>query len=430
MKKVWTIYTTILLLFCVIAFQVGKSRAAHQVHPYHVESAFEPGAEAFIPPAREDTAHLEDLRVTGFATISFPEAADIIQSSSHEQRERWAAEIAALPEGPQKRLAAIGFYATWIQFDPQEVCASLAAFNDMLLRDIIVDSVCRAAPAAAMPPLAELVLKFTSMEQSRALPSVINEWAEADPLAACKFITQHPDSLDGNEVGKVIAEWTEVDPNAARSWLEGNEHFFMDDKVVTAFTGKWLEVDSASAIDYVRGHAELKAFADPLRSVTAILYQRGINQALQFLESLPLEARSNTFDDLLGLANLDPEALARITSWTENVFPRESNYQLGTALASWALRDEESALQWIAGHSASERGQLTLALIKGGAALTPRTASLALALPNQATREQAVRVLLQSLSEDIAQARQTIIELHLSQKETSALLHMTEPPPQ
>lgn len=424
MKKVWGIYGTTLFLLCLFAYRTGRSGAAKELLTQPNQPVTSTRAQTVPEELESGSASFPNLRVTGFATINFAEAADIMQRVFSEQKESWAREIAALPEGPQKRLAAIGFYATWIQFDAPAACASIASFGDMLLRDVIVGSVSAAAPAGAIPELAESLLQFTSIERRRALPGVLREWAISDPAAAARFITQHPDKIEGDEVERFIADWTELDPTMAQAWLEQNENLVSNEKVVSAFVQKWLELDSAPAIEYVRAHAGSDAFAGALRAVVALSYRGGIEQALQFVESLPEESRSTAFQNLLGAAEEDSASLSRIVDWASRVSLRYRDEQVRSALSMWASTDEESALQWVSHHPPAEREQWTREFCSSGVSLTPGTASLVLSLTKQSDREEAMRNLLQPFAGETEEARHVIVELHLSHKQTSALLRL------
>jgi hypothetical protein len=295
----------------------------------------------------------------------------------------------------------------------------------MLLREFIIGAVSGAAPAGAMPHVAELTLQLTEMERKVAMPGVLREWAVTDPAAAARFITQHPNSIDSEKIGDVIADWAEVDANAARTWLETNERFFADTAIVTAFIKKWLEVDSAAATEYVRAHAGDEAFGDAMSSVMPIVLRDGINGALRFLDSVPAKAQSFVLTELLNAAGEDQAALARLVDWTATLPEEERDIQTAHALTMWAVRDEERALEWIANRPSSERNRVALLFLVEGAPLTQRTASLALSLPSQSDRAEAVHALLESFS-DSEEARRAVTELNLPRKETSALLQIAE----
>lgn len=367
----------------------------------------------------------ENVRVAGFGAVGFPELYDMLQRTSVEQKQRWADDLARMRAGPEKRLAAIAFYAAWVQFDAPAACASLLSFPDLLMRELIVGSVSSAAPAEAMPQLAGLVLQFSALERQHLLPGVLREWAVTDPAAAAEFVTQHSDSIETDGVVNLIGDWTELDPDAVRAWLERSEKFFANEMVVSAFIAKWLERNSAAATEYVRTHAGADGFSGALRSIVSLAYQQGVGRALQFIASLPANGKSFAFDQLLSMASEDPAALAEFADWTARLPKGESEIDSAAVLATWALRDEEGALQWIARRPSAERSHLTLMFLTEGARLTPRTAALALSLQSQNEREQAVRSLVAPYSED-DDMRRAIAELHLSRKQTSALFRILE----
>ena len=96
---------------------------------------------------------------------------------------------------------------------------------------------------------------------------------------------------------------------------------------------------------------------------------------------------------------------------------------LGSALRSWTAQDEESAMRWLNQRPAAERAHLVEELFMNGSVqLTPRLASLALSLPDEVVRTEAVRALLAPWNENPEELRRAVTALHLSPRQTNDLL--------
>lgn len=423
-KTGWLLYGGSLVAVCVGTFCLGRSSKAQVPTAHSEKTSIPPSASLVDAPATGlPSSSMANIRVAGFGSVGFAELSDLIQAVSTEQKDRWAKEIAAMPEGPQKRLAAIALYATWIQFDAQAACASLASLPSLLLRGTIIDSVAGAAPASASRILAETVVQLTVIERRALLPGILRDWMATDPAAVAQFVDRNPKAVGNDEVGALMSEWAEVDIAAARDWLEKGPTFISDREVVSAFVGKWVQQDRAAASEYVRIHADSSAFFEAAAAVAPALYNDAADIARVFVDSLPRNTQRYAVEAILGNGQSDPSRTAETIQWASR-FPAEVwTGLLGSALASWNAQDEEGVTQWIRQQPSVERERFATELCTaGGLEITPRLASLALSISDEESRSRALENLLASWRGDAEGLRSAVAALHLSPRETSSLL--------
>ena len=121
---------------------------------------------------------------------------------------------------------------------------------------------------------------------------------------------------DGEEIGKLFAELGPAPiPQATRAWLEQNRALLTKRGVVDAFFEKWFEIDPTAAVEYMRAHSDDPGFASARAAVILRTFRRGTEEALNFVASLPDDARPGAARDLVTTAGEDSAALGRIAAW-------------------------------------------------------------------------------------------------------------------
>ena len=99
-----------------LAFQLGRHRGTEKAKL---------SRQVSMPPAPAGPQMNDQLRqpltvpfnIQSIAELSFVDACRAIRFASPAQREVWANEIAAMPEGPRRYAALACFYRTLVQFD-------------------------------------------------------------------------------------------------------------------------------------------------------------------------------------------------------------------------------------------------------------------------------------------------------------------------
>jgi hypothetical protein len=421
-KRAWVVYAGSLFAICTGTFSLGRWSRAELRSAQREETVNQSPTLVATHATGSLSSPVTNIRVAGFGAVGFAELSDLLQTVPTEQKNRWAGEIAAMPDGPQKRLAAIALFATWIQFDAAAACAALASLPDTLLRAVTIDSVAGAAPTTGLPILAETVAQLTVIERRSLLPAILRDWSTVDPAAVAQFVSRNPKTVTYREVGALISEWAEVDVAAAREWLEKDPTFSEHPEVVAALVKKWVQTDSAGATEYVRAHAASSAFSPAVAAIAPALYRAAADGARAFVDSLPLDAKQDAIGAILEFDREDPSRIAETIQWVAR-FPADvwTGY-VGSVLASWTTQDEEVATRWLSRRPAAERERLVVELCAGGAELTPRVAALALSISDEGSRTRAVQNLLAPWSSDAAGLRRAVAALHLPRRETSYLL--------
>ena len=414
----------------VIAFAVGyRAPGSLPALPTKVEQAPD--------VARVSTDHVpvvgtasalprDNLQVEGFAKIGFAEMEGLLTTTSPEQREQWAWELGALPNTPLKPIALVAFYTTWLALEPEAALRSLRNFPDLLYRVRVFDAIGPAAPPALLPQLIDLVSEFSEAERRVLLPDFLATLAETDPAATARFIDSHPKFVSGSDAAALMSAWAGDDIDAAKRWLEASP-FFADPAVLRSLVNSWFAKDPAAAQDYVVLHRNKEGIEEAVNSVASHLFSTSPEQARQFIRMFDDQHASSILLSLV--SSVDDDQVANLATWASALPSSVAERGLGSALARWSSLDPRQALAWLRAKPVAERESLVVQMIDSQfAPASPEIVSLAYKIRDAQKRDEALSILVRSLTAETGDATEQIRALGLPASQTNHLLELRPVP--
>lgn len=329
---------------CGRAFETGRKEEPSSVR----SSVMQLPLEAAPPSYRQ-------LAVSEIWELPFAQFYEALRSAPREAREKWANQLAMIPDGPRRQAAVAGFYKLLVQFDAVAAAKSAIAISDHSLQELALDSVTGAAPGSCLPELAKCLLQVPPdpSDYRKWLTDVLSEWAAIDPEAAAKFCDAHPAEVENIGYNALIKNWAALDPEAADKWIDAH-HLGAD--IADAFVAGWYLKNREAAVAYVLQHAqELAPFATDAQ-VFASLYRDSKQDAKKFIEQLPNEeARRHAFRGLefvvqfgtaeeTGEADSTPRAVA---DWMVQFPPEYWRGHMAHVLDHWSEGWPQKIFSWV-----------------------------------------------------------------------------------
>jgi hypothetical protein len=304
----------------------------------------------------------QQLAAADIFALPFADFYEALRAAPGEAREKWAADLAAMPESPRRRAAISGFYKLLVQFDPEAAAKAVGAIKDEKSLRLALGAAVDAAPGFALPLMAELTFSLQDRTTGKRdyVTDVLLQWAQIDPGAAIRFIENHKEMPEDARRGTraytetlVISSWAALDPKAALEWIERNEETVgYEDR--EALVEGWYENDRVAAVAYTLAHVEDREMSSAIGAIVRNLYYDSKQEAAKFIEGLPENKRPDAFkeafrhiilrdEESTGEAALTPEAVA---SWMIEFPPAYWQGALGRLFGN----DEKSSadlLSWI-----------------------------------------------------------------------------------
>jgi hypothetical protein len=416
----------------VIAFAVGyrapislpalRAKAAQAPDVAHVSTDHVPvaGTASALPR--------DNLLVEGFAKIGFGELAELLTTTSPQQREQWARELGALPNKPLKPIAMVAFYATWLDLEPEEALRSLRNFPDLLFRAEIFNALGPAVPTRLLPQLMEVISEFSEAERRVLLPGFLAALSQTDPAATARFIDSHPKLVAGSDAAALMSAWARDDVDAARKWLEASP-FFAESTALRSLVDSWFAKDPAAAQEYLVRHRDNDGIEEAANSVASHLFSTSPEQARQFIRAFDDQRASRILMNLV--PSVDDDQIANLATWASTFPSSVAEGGLGYALARWSSLDPRQALAWLRAKPTAERESLLVQMIDSQLApASPEIVSLAYKIRDAQKRDEALSILVRSLTieTETGDATEQIRGLGLSVSQTNHLLELRPTP--
>jgi hypothetical protein len=356
-RSQWLVLTA-LLSVALIAFFTGRNveeRAmAAKARANASVLAPSPATSTPAPPSHRQ------LEVTEIVALPFAQFYEALRDAPGEAREKWAGELAAMPEGPRRRAAVSGFYKLLVQFDPAGAVKAVGAIDDVKLQTLALGAAVDAASGFALPLMAQLCFNLQDRITGKRdhLSDVVLEWAVIDAPAVARFIDNHAfeDLSRGGRyltTDQVISVWAALDPKAAKEWVDRRENWDSSE-VREFFIQGWYENDRAAAVSYTLAHVEEDEMSSAIGAIVRNLYSDSKEEATKFIESLPENKRPDAFKEAFrrlilldeedtGDAAFTPRAIA---SWMVEFPPAYWKGALGGLFISDA-KGAANMLSWI-----------------------------------------------------------------------------------
>jgi len=368
----------------------------------------------------------DNLQVEGFAKIGFAEMEELMTTASPQQREQWAHEAGALPDSPLKPVALIALYTTWLDLEPEEALRSLRKFPDLVYRFPVFDSLCSAVPTTLLPQLIDVISELSDVERRLLLPSYLTTLAQTDPAATAQFIDSHPTLVSGSDAAALMSNWARDDIDTARKWLEGSR-FFTEPVVLRLLVDSWFAKDPAAARNYVVLHRDNEGIDEAANFIAIHLFNTSREQTREFIGAFDDQHATRILVNLV--SSVDDDQVANLAMWASTLPSSVAEYGLGSALARWSSVDPGQALAWLRAKPVTERESLVVQMIRSDLApASPEIVALAYKIRDPQKRDEALSILVRSLSSETGDATERIRALGLSVSQTNHLLELRPPP--
>jgi hypothetical protein len=344
--------------------------------------------------------------------VPFVELFDLLRSAPPRTREGWIKQLDEMPDGPQRNAALSSFYKTFVQIDPRAAAESAAGVHGTYARCLAVEATVGAAPLSAMGEMASMLIKLspdTFRDTRRDLWSdVINDWSAVDPVAAARFLEEHPD-VSAHRSQTLLWNWAHVDPNAAKAWMERQPASLQTEDAIVGLVGGWFERDEANALAFAVAHAREENFKRSIGNLADDLFHRSPDEARTFLLRLPNEARSAAISKIVsmttGVVLGLPEGWERppedVAKWILTL-PKESwSEAIASVLENWDRRDATGLASWINQLPAGTRDQVAADYCSTNYLEHPEQAiAIGLTITDATLRDQSLRKLMTRWSLD------------------------------
>jgi len=366
--------------------------------------------------------------VEGFAKIGFAEMEELMTTASPQQRERWVQELNALPDTPVKLIAWVGFYTTWLDVEPDGAVRSLHKFPDLLYRVNVFEILGSSVPTTLLPQLIDVIAELSEVERRRLLPSYLATLAQTDPAATAQFIDSHPTLVSGSDAAALMSNWARDDIDTARKWLEGSR-FFTEPVVLRLLVDSWFAKDPAAAKSYVVLHQDNEGIGDAANSIAANLFNISPEQTREFIGAFDDKHATRILVNLVSSVNDDQ--IANLAKWAATLPNSIAEDGLGYALARWSSLDPRQALDWIRAKPVTERESLVVQMIRSEMAPpSPEIVALAYKIRDVQKRDEALSILVRSLTTETGDATEQIRALGLPASQMNHLLELRPGPPE
>jgi hypothetical protein len=372
-----------------------------------------------------------DVFYEHLATMSFADLYEALRSAPAHVREGWLTQIVDEPETPHKIAALNGFFRALVQADAQQ--AAELVINLPRHRGPAMDAMIAAAPPAAMPLLAEMLLKVPDTARNFQLTDhiavVIDEWAQVDPDAVAQFLDRraglhgfgNPEYADA-----LVRQWAGIDHDAAWKWLESSSNDTSAMFVESWLLG-WFEADRQDALKFALDHIHDAKVAEASTSLAPALFQQNDADAKQFIEKLPtVELRQTALSALASQAgepdyaeDYRPDAMAKfivqfsLVEWPE---------RFSDVINRWRYRDIPGLLNWISALPPEQQGKVIDNFPEPISYELEQEFLPVLALPISTVRTRLLQQMTRHLESEGQSQRDTIEKMKLSVEQKHELL--------
>jgi hypothetical protein len=335
-------------------FEAGRST---------VDAAAVAKRTASIPsqPASDPASHRAKLleraqdriNVRDIATVPFSELYDVLKSASREQLLAWARDLDHMPRGPRQRAAINAYYKSLVQVDHRAAIEAVLHSENLLMREIALDALTKAAPESIWPDLAEMMAILPYPRRGNVREDIIWDWSMVDPAAAAQFITTHPVPGEDYRLYSLLCSWGRMNPEQARAWVEADPSRQTED-AFRALVTHWAYDDPEGAINYALANASRPVFAKAINELAYDFVRTSENDASRLMLLLPREQAKEamqsiahmTMDLILGLPDDYLKPTDGVARWMVTLPADLWSDALGPVAGKWFDLDPAAATQW------------------------------------------------------------------------------------
>jgi hypothetical protein len=388
------------LIVCVVAivfasFEAGRHSVDFQRR--HLAVLLRESTSQRVSSARSDSesdTH-KKIRLENLGGISFGELFDLMHEASSEQRQRWAQQLDALPQGPRKLAATEAFYKIMVQLDAAAAADLVLQIRDAAARKAALDGVLGAFREEDIEKIGAMLLKLRATVDRRINYSAIAvEWLQVNPAGALDFFERHRSELSDQDVDTFMYRWGMIDSAAARQWLEHQEPSQRTHSVVRGMVAGWFQVDPRAAVEYAAIHSEEKKFRDIINEIAGWIVRDFDERGTVFIETMAVPAREKLIAAVVARTQGRDYAYSadEATKWLVGLPNSMWAGHIDELLTAWETKGGEDLMYWLNELPADKRAQLlTEHSPKGEGIPAEKVLSSVMEIPERGARETALR---------------------------------------
>jgi len=292
--------------------------------------------------------------------VSFVDLYRNLRSSRTEEHAPYLRSLQALPDGPDRRAALTAFFQCMASINPQEAANLVQQVGkDDIER--VVNAVLGATPAPFTPGLVKMLLDLPAdidpKWREQKLKGQMFFWASLDPTAAAQFAEQYQSIYPNLAADGILQCLAAADPSAAERWLEDHPDLREQQEVMSSYLKGIFQFDPANARRYLAEHATEEAVQPSLKGVARLTFLSSADDALEFISHLPTKtARQTALDGILDVntevfvnSETSRTALSEgLADWVTKFSPDEWPSTLSEFLDQWREIDPDGSMSWMA----------------------------------------------------------------------------------
>jgi hypothetical protein len=364
------------------------------------------------------------ITIRDIATVPFSELYDVLKCASREQLIAWARDLDHMPRGPRQRAAINAYYKSLVQVDHRAAIEAVLHSENLLMREIALEALTKAAPESIWADLAEMMAVLPYPKRGNVREDIIWNWSLVDPVAAAQFITTHPRTGEDRRLYSLLCSWGRINPEQAREWVEADPSRQTED-AFRALVTHWAYEDPEAAINYALANASRPVFAKAINELAYDFVRTSENDASRLMLLLPRDQAKEamqsiahmTMDLILGLPDDYLKPADAVARWMVTLPVDLWSDALGPVAGKWLDRDPAAATQWFDQLPADKRDAALASFCRAGDSPS-RVLALGPMISDRKLRDAVLGQFARSLGETREEALQALeaLEIEAAQK--------------
>jgi hypothetical protein len=283
-----------------------------------------------------------------------------LRSSSTKEHITYLHSLQELPDGPDRRAALTAFFQCVASLNPQEAADLVQQVGKGDIQRVVL-AVLAAASTPSTPGLVKMLLDLPADVDPKWREEMLNSqmffWAALDPTAAAQFADQYQSIYPDLAAHGIIQCLAAADPAAAERWLTDHPDLRKQADIMSDYLKGLNQNDPANARRYLVEHATEEEVLPGLKWVARLTFLSSADHAAEFISHLPTQgARQAALDGILDtntelFANSetsDTALCAGLAEWVTKFSPDDWPKSLSDFLDHWRALDPDGSVSWMA----------------------------------------------------------------------------------
>lgn len=367
--------------------------------------------------------------IRDIATVPFSELYDVLKSAPREQLLAWARDLDHMPRGPRPRAAVNAYYKSLVQVDHRAAIDAVMHAENLNMREIALDAITKAAPESIWADLAEMTTVLPYPKRGNTREDIIWNWSAVDPVAAAKFISDHPVHGEDGRLFSLMCNWGESNPEQARDWIEADPSRQTED-ALRAFVTSWAETDRGAAVNYALANASRPNFARAIDELAYNFVREAETDATNLVLRLPPDHAKGVMQYvahmttalILGLPDGYIKPTDAVAKWMVTLPVELWDDSIGQVAEEWLKHDVPAATEWFNQLSPDTRDAALSSFCRAAKSeSTDQVLALGPTISDQKLRDTAMGQFARNLGETKEEALETINDLDVRDSEKAYL---------